>query len=225
MPGWGRPGTCGKKLKELAGVGALVREETKDPVTGHSKVLIAPAAFAQPAAWLPPAPRNHGGEREVAGRPMPACCSCGPDAPVVEERTVITRTLCGSCDAELAAHTFTQKHTTIWPPNPELVGWSDVGTEEDPNPQGARLPLPATPVPRLAGWVVSSPAAEQPDGLGPSDQQPETMPGTVSPLLDDVTSLPGVRPGVIGPDDPYFAYLRAIAQHDKPSGPLADGPP
>ena len=49
------PGTCGKKLKELAGVGAIVREETKDPVTGHSKVLIAPAAFDQPAAWTPPA--------------------------------------------------------------------------------------------------------------------------------------------------------------------------
>src|SRR3712207_8201138 len=52
------PGTCGKKLKELAGVGALVREETKDPVTGHSKVLIAPAAFLQPDAWMLPEDRK-----------------------------------------------------------------------------------------------------------------------------------------------------------------------
>ncbi len=43
----------------------------------------------------------------------------------------------------------------------------------------------------------------------------------VPPLLDDVANLPGVRAGVITPDDPYFAYLRAIGA----PGPPADGGP
>ncbi len=43
----------------------------------------------------------------------------------------------------------------------------------------------------------------------------------VPPLLDDVASLPGVRAGVIAPDDPYFAYLRAIAAQ----GSSTDGGP
>ena len=47
-----------------------MREETKDPVTGHSKVLIAPAAFAQPDAWMPHAPRNHSRERDTDLEPL-----------------------------------------------------------------------------------------------------------------------------------------------------------
>jgi hypothetical protein len=50
------------------------------------------------------------------------------------------------------------------------------------------------------------------------------VPGAGSPLLDDVANLPGVRAGLIAPDDPYFAYLRAMALRDGPGGP-ADGPP
>lgn len=107
------PGTYGKKLKELAEVGGIIRQETKDPATGHSRVLIAPADFAHPDAWAPSAPRNHGGERDQGQRPAPACSTCGPDTPVVQERTVVTHTLCGTCNTELAEPSFNLTRTTI----------------------------------------------------------------------------------------------------------------
>jgi len=49
--------------------------------------------------------------------------------------------------------------------------------------------------------------------------------GPGASLLDDVAYLPGVRAGLIAPDDPYFAYLMTIARRDGLGGPLADGEP
>ncbi len=142
---------------------------------------------------------------------------------------MITRTLCGTCDTELVEHSFTQERTTLWPPNQQLAGWSeeapDAEPDDDPpNQQGAGLGLPFPPVPALAGW--GAPPLVQPTVADrPSDPQASCAPGAGSPLLDDVASLPGVRAGVIAPDDPYFAYLRAIARPDGPGGAPTDSPP
>ncbi len=232
------PGTYGKKLKELAEVGALVREETKDPVTGHSKVLIAPAAFEHPDTWAPSAPRNHGGEREPDQRPAPACATCGPEAPVVQERTVITRTLCATCDTELAEHTFTQTRTTIWSPDDHGAGCSDVRDHETPNRQVAGWPdelsendlRPYTNhqgaghgdrlslfVPHVAGWGTS-PATQGAATDRSAQQERREEPDVIASLPDDVASPPGVQATLITPDDPPSPICRRSRRVTPSSG-------
>ena len=181
------PDTYGKKLKELASAGALVREERRDPMTGNKRIVIQPAAFAQPSSWALPEPRKHGGTQ--APRPAPACPSCGDEAPIVKERTVITRTLCGMCDTELAEHTFDQRRETVWDPNPQLARLEN-DSREPPNPQ-------------LAGW---SPVPST-DVAPPAD----------SPRLPVApAALPYDSPGFV---DGLLARLRAQAPPNAPVVP------
>ncbi len=149
----------------VARCAAVMQAETTDPVTCHSRVLIAPAAFAQPNAWMPSEPRNHGGaDRNQSQRPAAECATCGPDAPVVQEHTVVTRTLCGSCDTELTEHTFTQERTTIWPTKYQVDGCPAEpiadSSEAPPNQQVAEPSLPSSPAAHVAGWGGSSHANE-----------------------------------------------------------------
>lgn len=129
------PGTYGKRLKELANVKAIVREEARDPRTGRSKTLIAPAAWLEPATWTPPEAGRHGGERPGAGRPAPECTTCPPETPIIEHEQKTTTMICGGCSAILSQ--VTTATAREWHPNNQLDCWPPQVPEQaaDPNPQ------------------------------------------------------------------------------------------
>lgn len=92
------PGTYGASLRNLADVGALERKQTRDPRTGHSRILIRPLAFDTPELWTKTAARNHGGKRtQKPLEPAPVCTICGPEAPSYTQVTTTTAYICGGC--------------------------------------------------------------------------------------------------------------------------------
>jgi hypothetical protein len=86
------PDTYGKKLQELATVGALAYTPQRDTTTGHRRVLIAPGAFFEPATWQAPEQRNHGGTR------IKRCVECGSEN--LMEQTTVYCVECGVAQGE-----------------------------------------------------------------------------------------------------------------------------
>jgi hypothetical protein len=165
-------GTYGKRLAEVAQAGALVREEARDPVTGHSKALIAPAAWKDPTSWAPPEARNHGGQRPNAGRPaLPLCDSptCSPETPVTEA-AVMTVEYTSACGKHLGTHERSRRERT-WQPDqdgqwtaspwkraePTPNNQPDCCPPEQTNKQHAALETPmASPATQVACWPAAA---------------------------------------------------------------------
>jgi hypothetical protein len=148
-------GTYSSKLKELAEVGALAHKTDRDPATGNSKVLIAPADWSDPTAWSPPEARNHGGQRPNAGRPaLPLCPTCPPEAPV-KEAAVMTVEYTSACGKSLGKHERSRRERT-WAPDQDgqwaPSAWKrttapphnqpDCWSSEEADQQDARLSTP-----------------------------------------------------------------------------------
>jgi len=83
------PQTTGANLKGLEAAGGIRRTVNYDPDTKHRRVGVTATTrfFEAPSTLEPPAPRNHGGKREV-------CSECGSD-----RLTVHTRIVCEDCGA------------------------------------------------------------------------------------------------------------------------------
>jgi hypothetical protein len=186
-------GTYSTKLKELADVGALAHKTDRDPVTGNSKVLIAPADWNDPAAWAPPEARNHGGQRPNAGRPaLPLCPepTCSPETPV-KEAAVMTVEYTSACGTPLGKHERSRRERTWapdqdghWTPSP----WKRAEAPPDNQPDCRVLEeadlqdaLPNTPMDLFVGQI---------EGRPPSPH--EYPPGYVLSIADRLRAARGV---------------------------------
>lgn len=191
-------GTYGSKLKELEAAGAIFRIEARQS-NGHKKTLIQPtAAWMVPEAWGPEVPRNHGGaDRNAGRRPVQECPSpaCGPETPVIQETTAVTRYFCAGCKTSLG-HRFGKVHRRTWRPNNQLDCWeTEAAKEPDPNPQLALI---------------------EEDGSSPSTQVEGWLPPTRLPYLPpealmDPSETLGVQRRTIAADDPWFALQQELA--------------
>lgn len=170
-------GTFGAKLKELAAVGAIVHEVGRDPITKHKKVMIKPAAFDQPATWIPDEERNHGGARPGAGRPFPTCDTCPPETPVLETIVTTAEYAC-ACGTPLSQHE--RRRAQRWhKPNNQDGAWEAGplsccgGHDTNPQLEVTSKDRCLTPIRQVEGRSIPQHIDQYVDKWSPREDRPQ----------------------------------------------------
>ncbi len=189
------PDTTGKKLKELAQIGAIDRDVRRNPMSGNRQVFIGQGNFFDPTNWVPVETRNHGGTR----RPVPTCPTCPTNTPVLETVVTTATYTCGGCGESLAEHDR-HRHEQWWYPDPQNIDgpWvsEPTGGANLQNDVSSNTSV-FTTIPTDDGWGDTPHSSEiTPSGIQVVPPMSPTYPqeilplGTSQPAKDAINPLP-----------------------------------